>query len=159
MGGPLIVLALITLLLGFGQHGLERFLGAGGHATGPSTWLLITALVLTAAGIGLAWMEFGRRSSRQEGFVERSAGLKALFGQRWYLDHIYRWLLDVVVYKGFSAVCTRNDQQVIDGAIDGFSLRTVASGRLVSAVHSGMIQYRLLIMFAVVVLLALYFFL
>jgi hypothetical protein len=47
---------------------------------------------------------------------------------------------------------------VIDEGIDGLSKGTVATGRVVSFLHLGMIQYRLLTMFVVIVLLALYFF-
>ena len=48
------------------------------------------ALVLLA--LALAWMDFGRKDSRQIGFAERNAALRNFLAERWYLDHFYRIL-------------------------------------------------------------------
>ena len=68
-----------------------------------------------------------------------------------------RKLLDSVVYAGFTSVFTRNDRRVIDGGLDGFCRFTVGSGRMASFLQSGMLQYNLAIMVAVVGLVLLYF--
>ncbi len=153
---PLIILAIITLILGFGQRALESFMGSaqGVH----HFWLPVVSVGLVAAAILLVWIEFGRRGAEQVGFAERIPTLDALFSERWYLDRFYRWMLDRVVYGIFSFVCTRSDAQVIDGGIHGLSRGTVQSGGFVSWLHAGMVQYRLLVIFVVLVLLALYFF-
>jgi NADH-quinone oxidoreductase subunit L len=162
MTWPLIILAVISALLGFGQSGLQQFLtgtltAAQAHTAGHHTWLLFVTLALALGGLGLAWLEFGRRTASRIGFVERLPWLQALFAERWYIDRFYRFFLDTVIYRGISNMCTRNDNEVIDGGIDGFSQSTVATGRMLSFLHAGMVQYKLLVVFAVVVLLALYF--
>jgi NADH-quinone oxidoreductase subunit L len=163
MAWPLIILAAITLVLGFCQKMLELFLAgrsvymeeiAGNH----HAWLLYAALGLAVIGLILAWMEFGRGNAGQIGFAERIPAVKALFLQRWYLDRMYRWLLDVVIYRGVSNVCTKNDNQVIDGSIHAMSEGVVRSGRMLSDLHLSMIQYKLMVMFVVILFLALYFF-
>jgi len=67
-----------------------------------------------------------------------------------------------IVSTGVFWMCSstgcNNDNKVIDGAIDGLSKGTVATGRLTSLLHLGMIQYRLLTIFVVLVLLGIYFF-
>jgi NADH-quinone oxidoreductase subunit L len=160
---PLIVLAGITVLLGFAQSSLEDFFtfdpaaiqsGLGGH----HAWLLYATLCMAIIGVGLAWWEFGRRGASQVGFVDRIPALKALFAERWYLDRFYRHFLDVVIYRMFSKLCTQNDDKVIDGGINGLGQGTVESGRALSFLHTGMVQYKLLVAFVVVVLVALYFF-
>jgi NADH-quinone oxidoreductase subunit L len=102
MAWPLIILAAVSLLLGFFQGHLENFLStpslaesqaAGGH----HGWLPFAALGLAFSGIGLAWLEFGRRGAEQVGFVERLPVLNNLFAQRWYMDRFYRWFLDAVI--------------------------------------------------------------
>ena len=153
---PLVILAAITLILGFGQRPLESFMGAAQSA--QHTWLLVLSVGLVAAAILVVWVEFGRRGARQVGFVERMPRLNALFSERWYLDRFYRWMLDRVVYGIFSFVCTQNDQQVIDGGIHGLSRGMVQGGGFVSWLHTGMVQYKLMVIFMVLVLLALYFF-
>jgi NADH-quinone oxidoreductase subunit L len=163
MAWPLIILAAVTLVLGFFQTPLENFLvghhgGAEGHGGGHHAWLLYVAVGLALSGVGLAWLEFGRKGASQVGFVERLEPVKTLFAERWYIDHFYRLFLDYVIYGIFSNLFTRNDRQVIDGGIDGICRATVGGGRVLSFLQSGMLQYNLMVMFAVLALVALYFF-
>ena len=163
MAWPLIILAAVTLVLGFFQTPLENFLvghhgGAEGHGGGHHAWLLYVAVGLALSGVGLAWLEFGRKGASQVGFVERLEPVKTLFAERWYIDHFYRLFLDYVIYGIFSNLFTRNDRQVIDGGIDGICRATVGGGRMLSFLQSGMLQYNLMVMFAVLALVALYFF-
>jgi NADH-quinone oxidoreductase subunit L len=164
MAWPLIILAGITVMLGFLQSPLETFLGHQYPAVAlPEAahivWLPYLALILTIGGVGLAWAEFGRRDARQVGFVERIPVLYRLFTERWYLDHFYRLLVDRVIDRGIATLFFENDNKVIDGSIDGMCKGTVAMGRLLAFLNSAMIQYRLLATFAVLVLLSLYLFL
>jgi len=163
MAWPLIILAAVTLVLGFFQAPLENFLvghhgGAEGHGGGHHAWLLYVAVGLALSGVALAWLEFGRKGASQVGFVERLEPVKTLFAERWYIDHFYRLFLDYVIYGIFSNLFTRNDRQVIDGGIDGICRATVGGGRMLSFLQSGMLQYNLMVMFAVLALVALYFF-
>jgi NADH-quinone oxidoreductase subunit L len=163
MAWPLVILGAVTLVLGFCEGALERFLagprgaaeGAGG---GHHAWLLYAAVGLALAGVALAWVEFGRKGSAQVGFVERLPAVRALFANRWYLDHVYRRFLDYVIYGTFSNLFTLNDRRVIDGGIDGMCRATIGSGRLLSFVQSGMLQYNLMVMFAALALVALAFY-
>jgi len=162
MGWPLILLAALTAVLGFFEGALEEFYnsmqfiritGNGHHA-----WLPFAALGSAGAGLILAWIEYGRRGAARIGFVEKIKPLNNLFAERWYIDHFYRRFLDVFIYGIVSKGFANNDNKVIDGGIDGLSKGTVAGGRFTSFLHQGMIQYRLLTIFVVIVLLALYFF-
>ncbi len=159
---PLIILAAVTALLGLYEAPLDHFIAGrstiDAHNLAPLSWLPFIALAIAAAGVGLAWLEFGRRQADQIGFVERIPALSTLFAERWYIDHFYRQCLKYVVYKIFADSCKQNDDRIIDGSIDGLSKRTVESGRMMSRLHLGMVQYRLLVIFIVMVLLSLYFF-
>jgi NADH-quinone oxidoreductase subunit L len=162
MGWPLLVLAAITLLLGFFQGALEAFFSGqqampaarGGH----HGWLPFAAIGSAICGVVLAWAEFGRPGAEQVGFVEKIAPVNRLFAQRWYIDRFYRRFMDMFIYGVVSNLLTRNDKQVIDGGIDGLGKATAETGRLVSWLHLGMVQYRLLTIFVVFVLLGIYFF-
>ena len=162
MSWPLIILAAVTVLLGFFQGHLEEFFKglkiAGPAAVGHHAWLPFLALGSAAVGVILAWLEFGRREAEQVGFIEKIAPLNNLFSERWYIDRFYRRFLDVVIYGGISNLCTKNDNSVIDGGIDGLSRGTIETGRFVAFLHLGMIQYRLLAIFVIIILLVLYFF-
>lgn len=156
------VLAGVTLVLGFCQGPLLSFLQhtLGAEQSLPIShqyWLPVAACLLALAAIVLAWIEFGRKKARQVGFVERWPAIAALFGNRWYLDNLYRYLLDKWIYQGISRLFTWNDKRVIDGAVDGLGLSAIGLGAMIARLHTGMIQYRLLIIFAVMALLLLYF--
>jgi NADH-quinone oxidoreductase subunit L len=160
---PLVVLAAITVLLGFTQSSLEDFITSGTAAIrlDPGehhSSLLYATLGLAIIGGGLAWWEFGRRDASKVGFVDRIRPLYTLFSERWYIDRFYRLFLNVVIYATLSRRCTQSDNQVIDGSIDGLAKGAVETGRLFSFLHTGMVQYRLLVIFVVMVLLALYYF-
>ncbi len=156
---PLVVLAGLTLALGFAQEGLTAFI-AGGAAPegGHHAWLPYAAVGLAAAGTLLAWFEFGKPGAPQVGFVEAFPGLARLFAERWYIDRFWRRFLDIVVYRVLSGLCTANDRKVIDPGIDAMGAGTVASGRFLARIQGVMVQYRLLAMFVVVVCLGLFFF-
>jgi NADH-quinone oxidoreductase subunit L len=152
------------VVLGFGKKMLEGFLlgrpsGMEEMAGHHPQWLLYVSVGLAAMGLAVTWVEFGRRKAGQIGFVERIPAIKSLFLERWYIDRMYRRLLDVVIYRGVSNIFTKNDNRVIDGSIDAMCEGTVRSGRILSDLHLSMIQYKLLVMFVAVFFLVLYFFL
>jgi NADH-quinone oxidoreductase subunit L len=167
MAWPLIILSAITLVLGWLEKPIEEFLlGGGAGAALPAgsesahlTWIPWMATGLGAAGLILAWFEFGRKSSADQriGFVERVPFLYKLFAERWYIDHFYRLLVNLVVDRGLSYLCWQNDNKVIDAGIDELCEGTVEGGRIASRLQSAMIQYRLLAIFAVMVLLGAWF--
>jgi NADH-quinone oxidoreductase subunit L len=163
MAWPLIILATITVFLGFFQGPLDSFYqrqaGIAALAAGHHAWLPFVAIGSALFGVVLAWLEFGRKGASQVGFVDKIVPLKNLFAERWYIDHFYRRFMDLFIYGVVSNLFTRNDQKVIDGGIDGMGRGTVETGRLVSWLHLGMVQYRLLTIFVVLVLLGIYFFL
>jgi len=162
MGWPLIFLAAVSIILGFIQGALEAFLNAQLHVIaahgGHHSWLPFAALGSAFLGVVLSWIEYGRRGASRIGFVEKIGPLHNLFAERWYIDHFYRRFLDLFIYGVVSRGFTNNDNKVIDGGIDGLGKATFSGGRFTSLLHLGMIQYRLLTIFVVVVLLALYFF-
>ena len=162
MTAVLYLLAVVTVVLGFCQDALLAFLkGAPGAAQslpiGHPGWLPVVACGLAVLAIGLAWVEFGRKGATQVGFIERLPEVARLFSNRWYLDHFYQYLLDRLVDRGISRLFAWNDKRVIDGAIDGLGLSTINLGALIARLHTGMIQHRLMVLFAVMAALILYF--
>jgi NADH-quinone oxidoreductase subunit L len=155
---PLIILTGVILILGFWEPRLKTFLMGQPPVEEVNVWLapLSTAFVLLA--LALAWMDFGRKDSRQIGFAERNAGLRNFLSERWYLDHFYRFFLKLVIYRIFADGFTRNERQVIDKGIDGFGYFTWSSGRVASYLQSGRLRYNIFVSFVVLGLVALYFF-
>ena len=156
MAFALIVLAGVTVLLGFFQAPLKEFLTAGGGheaahgmAHGP-VWLAPLALGLALLAVALAWVEFGRKGASRVGFVEKSPGLSRLFANRWYLDHIYRWAVDHLLDRGIARLCQKNDEHVVDGSVHLLANSIVACGRAAAGWHRALIQKKLMAVFAVI---------
>jgi NADH-quinone oxidoreductase subunit L len=159
MGFPLLILAGVTVALGFLEIPLREFLSGGtaAHTYGDHPWLPYISAVLALLGVGVAWFEFGRRAAPQVGFVEKLPGLRELFAQRWYLDHAYRRFVDTVIDGLLSKGCAKNEDRVINNSIDGFCHFILDSGHLLSFLQSGKLRYNLIVMFAALALAALYF--
>lgn len=152
MAMPLLLLAAVTILLGFFQISVHAFLiEIPGHGPehGP-VWLLPATLGLAITAVVLAWIEFGRKNARQVGFVEKISPLHQLFSQRWYLDHIYRWAVDNILDRGIAALCQKNDDRVVDGSVHAFGNGIVAGARSIAAWHQALVQRKLMVLFAVI---------
>jgi NADH-quinone oxidoreductase subunit L len=159
MGCPLVILAGMTLVLGFLETPLREFLSGAivPHPNGDHAWLPYISAGLATLGVGLAWLEFGRRAAPQVGFIERVPPVREIFVQRWYIDHAYSGFVDIVIDAVFSKVCARNEERVINDGIDRFSRFTLDSGRFFALLQSGKLRYNLTVMFAALALVALYF--
>ncbi len=159
MGVPLLILAGVTVVLGFLEMPLRDYISAGtvNPENGDLAWLPYLSVGLAVLGAGIAWFDFGRPAAAQIGFVERAPVVRELFARRWYLDHVYRKFVDVVIDRVFSKTCTKNENKVINEGIDWFSRFTLDSGRFFSLLQSGKLRYNLIVMFGALALLALYF--
>jgi len=157
MAIPVMILACVTLVLGWAEHPIEQFLlghAVEGHPVqhvaehGGGSDLLLMGMGISAGvfGIILAWFEYGRKGASRNGFLSYFPAIWKLFYCRWFIDIFYRKSLDTFVYGGLTALFTKNDRRVIDGVIDGICFFTEGSGRLFSFLQSGMLQYNLLIM-------------
>jgi NADH-quinone oxidoreductase subunit L len=158
MAWPLIVLAAVILVLGFFEGSLRNFLGGPSDSGGEGLWLTYLSLALALSAVGVAWIEFGRQKAPLRGFAERKPWIRNFLINRWYLDHFYRILLEQIIYRTLAYPFTRNDQQVIDGSLEGISRFTVGSGRIVSFLQSGKVRYNFFVLFIVLGLIGLYFF-
>lgn len=157
MGGPVLVLSALTLLLGYLGGFFAARLSPGLPHEGPfhfGTGALV-ALALVAAGIALAWYEFGRAGALRLGFAERVPALKSFFGDNWYVDRLYnatvvRWAV------ALSRAAKWNDHTVLDGASDGVAQGTVWGGRVLAMAQNGFVQAYVAVAISVVAALGIW---
>jgi len=155
MAWPLLVLAGLTLLLGLFESNIEHYV----EATMPEEhgWLLVLSVCLGLLGVGLTWLEFGRRTAPQIGFVERMAPVKRFFLERWFLDRLYGWFVRNIIHRMFADLLTRNDNRVIDGGIHALCRFTIGSGRVASLLQPERLRYNFVVMLVILFFLGLYF--
>ncbi len=153
MHAVLVILAVITLVMGFFAESLQNLLtGQGVNAPGvhgpfPAK---VVSPVLAIAGIVVAWLEFGRKDSARIGFAGRISPVARLFGQRWYLDHAYGWLVGRILDRGIAEGCQQNENRVIEKILHTVAGSVTACGRAAAGWHRAMIQSKLMVVFAVV---------
>jgi NADH-quinone oxidoreductase subunit L len=159
MGLPLIILAGVTIVLGFLETPLRGFISGTmvNLQNKDLAWLPYLSVGLAALGMGIAWFDFGRHTAAQIGFVERIPIARELFAQRWYLDHVYGKFVAVVIDRIFSKTCAKNEDRVINNGIDGLCKFTLGSGHFFSLLQSGKLRYNFVVMFGALALVALYF--
>ena len=155
MNVTVLVLAAFTLVLGylgpwFGARLSPQEASRGPFEVGVGA---LAALALVAAGIGLAWYEFGRRGAARVGFVERVPGLARFFGDNWYLDRLYRATV-IRWATALSRAAHWNDERIVNGATDGLANGTVGSGRLLALVQNGYVQAYLSVVVTLIAVLA-----
>ena len=172
MAVPVMILAGVSVVLGFTEHTLEHFLlrsihlpgelaahaahvvkvaaetAGGAHNAHEISETMLTILGVSAGllGITVAWFEYGRKGASQKGFLSYFPAVWKLFDLRWFLDIFYRRGLDTFMYAGLTSLFTMNDRRIIDGGIDGMCVFTEGSGRLFSFLQSGMLQFNLVLM-------------
>jgi NADH-quinone oxidoreductase subunit L len=146
MSFPLLVLAGFTLVLGFLQAPLEKFLLGESHPHEMNYLMLILAVGAAFSGIGLAWLDWGAKNATWQGFIKKVPALEHFFIQKWYMDHFWRWFLNTFIYGMFSKWFTYNDRRVVDGGVDAVAFSTIGSGRLLSFIQTAFLQYNLLFM-------------
>ena len=156
MSLPLVVLACFTLILGFCQGYLEKFLLGASHPHDLSYTLLVAAVGCAVGGIALAWLDWGRKGAKCVGFISKFPALQEFFIQKWYMDHFWRWFLNTFIYGMFSKWFTYNDRRVVDGGVDAVAFSTVGSGRILSFLQTAFLQYNLLFMVLVLAVVGIY---
>ncbi|MBM3939698.1 MAG: NADH-quinone oxidoreductase subunit L, partial [SAR202 cluster bacterium] len=127
MAGPLAILAMLTLVVGFlalpigAYRGIGHFLFSPEH--GPhdfefGIWSAV-ATVLAVAGAAGGWWLYDRRRDLVARLQARFAGTHRLIVERYYLDAGYQWLVDRVVLP-LGRVVARFDRRIVnDGGVNG----------------------------------------
>jgi NADH-quinone oxidoreductase subunit L len=151
MRAPLVVLAVGALFVGMwlaltpeGRLAtfLEPVLGplTEGHA-GPSTTALIaTSVIVTLAGIGIAWWLYRPAIARRWiSFPEREPGMAGALGHAFYIDDLYAWIVSNVGLRGAEALAWF-DRTVIDGAVNGVGRVTTRVAGLAPVWQSGKVR-------------------
>ena len=155
MGATVLVLAALTLVLGYLGPWLRARLEPGAAPIGLFEFGSGTALALAlvAAGVALAWVEFGRRGAPRIGFLERVPAVARFCADNWYLDRLYRATV-IRWATALSRAAQWNDRRVVDGATDALANSTIGGGRLLALVQSGYVQVYLAIALTLVAALA-----
>jgi len=162
---PLIVLAALSALGGLvnlpGIATLEHWLEHTITAVHPAEFNLLLAgvtLLLALAGLGLAWLIYGRRPVQRpqsaDPFAERQPALFRPLAHKWWVDEFYH----ATIVRGFQALshflAYPVDQGVIDGMVNGIGYLSKGAASLLRKLQTGFVRsYVMLFLTGMVVIL------
>lgn len=146
---PMLLLALISLVLGFWGAPLQHFLGQslGAAAAGSEHSRLIPLLAFLAAAIGFAWafLVYHQRAVSASLLARRFAWLYELLANQYYIDAAYQFMVRRVLF-GLSAGLAWFDRHVVDGAVNGVGWLCRQAGLLLRLAQVGRLSAYLLAM-------------
>src|SRR6266851_5672704 len=159
MTGPLIVLAIPALVIGFWgspllNNGFQHFLEGVQYAeVEPNVILAVVGAVLAIAGIATAWVMYGARQFVTEPLA-RFGFAYELLARRYYIDELYMWLIDKLVI-GVGLGLAIFDRQALDGLINGFGNAFGKGGQRLRTAQTGRVQNYGLVLFGGMAVIAL----
>ncbi|MDI6901171.1 MAG: NADH-quinone oxidoreductase subunit L [Anaerosomatales bacterium] len=118
MLAPMVVLAAITVALGFASPAFGEFVAH--HGEWPAPLMALTSTGVAVGGLLLGWFIFGRRSRVLNTRVikQRTGPLYDVLVQKYYLDLTYDYFI-VQPYARLASGLWRFDAGVIDGVVNG----------------------------------------
>ena len=136
MALPVVVLSLGAALAGGWGDKIAAALGVeiSHHSIGD----MLPAIGVVAAGVVLAWLDFGRGD--RAGFLTRIPALQSLFSNGWHIDEIYRAVF--VRITGWVATLLHGmEVKGLDGGFDRFGVGILGAGSGSRRVQSGWVQF------------------
>jgi NADH-quinone oxidoreductase subunit L len=138
MTGPLLVLAVPSLVLGFVPFGSYVYRGELEHG-GVDPAVAIPATLVGLAGIAGAWLLYGRPSTVPQRVAAALGGVYRAIYNKFYVDDLYLFVTHKVIFRYVSRPLAWFDRNLVDGAMDltaqlstlvGAWLRRTETGRL-----------------------------
>jgi NADH-quinone oxidoreductase subunit L len=158
MTGPLIVLAIPAVVIGFWgsplmNNGFQRFLEGATYAEVPPNIILaVVGAVLAIAGIGVAWSTYGARQFVTEPLA-RFGFAYELLARRYYIDEFYMWLIDKLII-GLAYGLAIFDRQGLDRLVNGIAASFASGGRVLRTAQTGRVQNYGLVLFGGMAMIA-----
>ncbi len=122
-------------------------------------WVVLLPLIVSLAGIALAYQLYIRNREALRELKESAGGLYTFLLNKWYFDEAYNWLFVRPAHWVGRFLWKRGDGDVIDGVgPNGIAARVVDIARNASRLQSGLLyHYAFAMLIGVVLLLTWYF--
>jgi NADH-quinone oxidoreductase subunit L len=134
---PIIFLSIGAIGVGYFGDQIATMLGQVNHH--PSIAEMAPAIAVAFAGIAVAYLDYGRKSAAQTGFLSFAKPLKTLFENGWYLDAIYKRVF-VGLAQAVAGLLFGVENKGFDGTSDGIGKATVSTGGIASKTQGGHLQ-------------------
>ncbi|MDR0613053.1 MAG: NADH-quinone oxidoreductase subunit L [Dysgonamonadaceae bacterium] len=141
MAVPLIILAVFSVF-----SGLIPFAGFISSDNMPFhthiDWLVASLSIgIGVTGIAVATVLYLRKSNRPAEIAQSLGGLYRAALHKFYLDEIWMWFTQTVIFKYICMPIAWFDRHIIDGAMNGLAWTTQKSADSVKGLQSGQVQF------------------
>ncbi|TYS69664.1 NADH-quinone oxidoreductase subunit L [Sutcliffiella horikoshii] len=146
---PMIVLGVLAVVAGYMNtpwfgHFLGDWLTEGTTMYGPShiegpKWIMAAAILVSFAGIGIAYLIYFRRSIAGETFSQGAPHLYSILRNKYFVDEIYNMTF-VYGTKVISLFLKYIDEFLVHGTMKGIAAASQQIGRLGAKVQNGQTQ-------------------
>jgi NADH-quinone oxidoreductase subunit L len=149
---PLMVLGLLSVVAGWinwpGVGAFTSFLEGRVHPEAFHWDMVAFSSLVALGGIALSAAFYWKNSLSAKAVAERNKGLYALLVNKYYIDEIWAWLVQNVLFR-LAASFAWFDKHVVDGGmVDGAGALTRTLGFLVRRTQTGQVQRYALVVFA-----------
>jgi NADH-quinone oxidoreductase subunit L len=148
MTGPLIVLALLSVVTGY--LGIDGFLApvfpnrgeaVGTHDQPIATVIMLVATLVSIAGIALAYLLYVKSPGLPDRLAEHWAALYRLSFNKFYIDDAYDRVIVRPTFQLAEVLWKEVDVGLIDGAVNGVARAIAWMGWLMRLLQSGQTQH------------------
>jgi NADH-quinone oxidoreductase subunit L len=164
---PMLALALLAVIGGYIQtpwfgtflgewlvEGNETLLGAS-HSEGP-VWIMLIAVLVSLAGIYLAYMIYAKKKLPREWLVKENSGVYRVLENKYYIDEIYHLTAGYAI-KGFSIFLSYIERFIIGGLVSTVTSSIEGLGKIGSKLQTGQVQqYGMIAFLGLAVLLVIF---
>lgn len=152
---PMIILAMLSLFLGFFEKQFSYFLGEHHHQEANMA-ITLASLSFAFFGIFIAWLVYGGKILSNTLITQRFSTISNILTNKYWIDEIYDksiiWLTKLI-----SRLSGWFDLNVIDGCVNTTGFLTIGSGRILRYIQTGLIQsYILFASFGIILLIFLF---
>ena len=110
------------------------------HLAHPS-WLPVAAGLVGAAGIGLAWLFYGKGETVLADKCKDSLRIAyTLIYNKFYVDELYLFVTHKIIFRCIAAPIKWFDKKIVDGAMDLTGAILQFGGKLVRVAQNGQLR-------------------
>jgi len=138
---PLIILAVFSFaggFISFGKFISSDYMPYEIHID----WLVATLSVVVAViGIGAAFVLYFKNSKQPEKIAQKLGGFYTATLHKFYLDEVWMWFTQTVIFKYMCMPIAWFDRHIIDGMMNGLAWTTQKSADSIKGLQSGQVQF------------------
>jgi NADH-quinone oxidoreductase subunit L len=141
MAVPLLILALFSVTTGFIPFADYISSDNAPFATHIDGFVASLSIAVAVLGIGVATALYGKNSKKPAEIARSLGGLYKAAVHKFYLDEVWMWVTQTVIFRYICEPIKWFDRHIIDGAMNGLAWSTQKISVSIKGLQSGQVQF------------------